>query len=70
MRCSVSITREQGQIVARCDELPACEGRAVTRDEALGRLRRAIAFWIETCPCDVTAEAGLVLEVVRDDAGG
>lgn len=66
MRCAVSLRRDGGEILARCAEFPGCEGRAATRAEALARLRASVLFWLEACPCDQTADAGLVLDVVED----
>jgi hypothetical protein len=66
MRCSVTLSREGAQVVARCREVPECEGRGPTPPEALARLRASVLFWIESCPCDVTADSGLVLNVVED----
>ncbi len=66
MRCRVTITREAAGLVARCAEFPECAGRGPSREAALGELRAAVLFWLEACPCDVTADGGLELEVVRD----
>jgi hypothetical protein len=66
MRCAVTLAREGGQVVARCREFPSCEGRAPSRTTALARLRDSVIFWLEACPCDQTADAGLVLDVVED----
>ena len=66
MRCRVTLVREAGDVLARCAEYPACEGRAPSRDLALARLRASVLFWLESCPCDVTADSGLVLDVVED----
>ena len=30
------------------------------------RLRASAVFWLEACPCDQTADFGLVLDVVKD----
>jgi hypothetical protein len=70
MRCAVTLSREPDAIVARCAEFPSCEGRAASPREALDRLRASVLFWLETCPCDVTADSGLVLDVVSDRSGG
>jgi len=69
MRCSVTLNREGGDVVARCLEFPRCEGRAPAGPEALSRLRESVLFWLEACPCDQTADAGLVLEVIEDSSG-
>lgn len=66
MRCRVTLAREGAGLVARCAEYPQCEGRGASRDEALARLRSALLFWLETCPCDVTLDCGLELDVVRE----
>ena len=66
MRCRVTIDHEGARWIARCEEFPACEGAGPSRDEALGRLRAAVTFWLESCPCDQTAADGLVLDIVRD----
>jgi predicted RNase H-like HicB family nuclease len=69
MRCQVTLTREGGQVVARCPEFPNCEGRAASTTDALAQLRASVVFWLEACPCDQTADFGLVLEVVKDTSG-
>ena len=66
MRCHVTLSPEGGELVARCAEFPHCSGRGASRDVALARLREAVLFWLEACPCDTTADGGLVLEVVRE----
>ena len=43
------------------------EVRFVPREEALARLRESVLFWLESCPCDVTAGPGLVMEVAHDE---
>lgn len=65
MRCSVTLKREGDALIARCREYPECEGRGSTETEALDRLRRSVLFWVEACPCDTTAESGLVFDVVE-----
>jgi hypothetical protein len=69
MRCNVTLTREGDQVVARGPEFPSCEGRAANAADALARLRASAVFWLEACPCDQTADFGLVLEVVKDASG-
>ena len=69
MRCSVRLSREGQEVVARCAEFPECDGRAPTTSEALARLRASVLFWLEACPCDTTAGGGLKLEVVEDRTG-
>ena len=69
MRCTVSLKRDGSGVVATCAEFPGCEGRGSARDEALARLRESVLFWLETCPCDVTAGPGLILDVTRDETG-
>ena len=49
--------------VARCAEIPEYEGRGPTSDAAVEQLRARIVFWLESCPCDVTADSGLELRV-------
>lgn len=66
MRCTVTLERAAGAVVARCAEYPDCEGRGPTAEAALERLRASVLFWLESCPCDQTADAGLVLDVVSD----
>lgn len=66
MHCAVTVRNEGGEYVARCREYPSCEGRARDRAEALARLRASVLFWLEACPCDQTADGGLVLDVVED----
>ena len=70
MRCAVTLRRDGGSVVATCADFPACEGRGPDRATALARLREALVFWLESCPCDVTAGPGLELLVVRDEGGG
>ena len=69
MRCAVTLRREGGEVLACCREFPGCEGRAASRGEALERLRASVLFWLEACPCDQTADQGLVLDVVEDSSG-
>jgi len=66
MRCNVSLHRDAVGVVARCRDYPACEGRGATAEEAVERLRAALLFWLEACPCDTTTASGLVLDVERD----
>ena len=66
MRCNVTLSREGPELVARCAEFPECAGRGRTREEALERLRASVVFWLEACPCDVGADSGLRLDVVRE----
>ena len=70
MKCRVTIRREAGALVARCAEYPSCEGRGATAAEAVERLRGSVLFWLEACPCDTTADDGLVMHVVRDESRG
>ena len=70
MRCRVTIGREGSSLVARCGDFPGCLGRGDTAAEALARLRTSILFWLEACPCDQTAEPGLVLDVIEDRTAG
>ena len=65
MRCRVSIRNEAGEWLARWEEHPSVAGRGSSRDAALDRLRAAILFDLEMCPCDVTTADGLVLDVVE-----
>lgn len=69
MRCAVTLHREAGDVVARCREFPSVEGRAADRAQALARLRAAVLFWLEACPCDTTADGGLVFDVTEDPRG-
>lgn len=69
MRCSVTLRRDGAAVVATCADFPTCEGRGASGAEAVERLRESLLFWIESCPCDVTAGPGLVLNVVRDESG-
>ena len=43
---------------------PSCRAEGATREEALAKIRGAIAFYEEMCPCDITSEAGIELDVV------
>jgi len=64
MRFRVEITAAgAGKVVATCADFPGCRAEGATRDEALERIRSAIAFYQEMCPCDVTSDAGVELEV-------
>ena len=65
MRCRVSIRHERGEFAARCAEYASLEGRGPTETMALERLRAAILFDLELCPCDVTTADGLELQVVE-----
>jgi hypothetical protein len=65
VRCHVRITQEGAAQIARCDEFRGLEGRGPSEALALERLRASIAFELELCPCDVTTEPGLTLEVVE-----
>jgi len=67
MRCSVTLAREGGAVVARCAEFPECTGRGAGGAEAMTRLRESVLFWLESCPCDQTAGPGLEMIVVRDE---
>jgi hypothetical protein len=59
----VTVCKEGATFVARCAEVPEYEGRGDTSAAAVAQLRARIVFWIESCPCDVTADAGLTLDV-------
>jgi len=63
MRCTVTVHREGTAFVARCAEVPEYEGRGPSSAAAVEQLRARIVFWLESCPCDVTADAGLELHV-------
>jgi hypothetical protein len=63
MRCSVTVRASAGQFVARSAEVPQYEGRGPTALEAVAHLRAQLLFWLEACPCDQTADDGLVLDV-------
>ncbi len=63
MRCAVTVRAMGGEYVARCAEVPQFEGRGVNASEAVASLRAQIVFWLEACPCDQTAEPGLVFDV-------
>jgi len=63
----VSLAKDGGRVVARCEEFPGCEGRGAGATEALAKLRESVLFWLEACPCDQWADAGLELTVVRDE---
>jgi predicted RNase H-like HicB family nuclease len=66
MLCHVTLSRDGSDLVARCAEYSECTGRGRTREEALACLRESVRFWLEACPCDVRADEGLRLEVVRE----
>lgn len=66
MRYRVTLSRgADGSVVACCDDLPGCRVTAPSREDALERMRSAIAYYREMCPCDVTADAGLMIDVVE-----
>jgi hypothetical protein len=67
MKCSVTVSREGAGFVARCAEVPEYEGKGATSAAAVAQLRARIVFWIESCPCDVTADAGLEMDVREMD---
>jgi len=67
MKCSVLVRRENGSFVATCAEVPEYEGRGASSAAAVEQLRARILFWLESCPCDVTADAGLEMKVVQQD---
>jgi len=64
MAYRVELSRAGTRVLATCPELPGCHVEAATREEALENIRRAIAYYREMCPCDVTSEAGVELDVV------
>jgi hypothetical protein len=64
MRFRVEVEGIGARVVARCPDLSGCRAEGATRQEALEKIRRAIAFYEEMCPCDVTSEAGIELDVV------
>jgi len=63
MHCSVTVRREGAGFVARAAEVPEYEGRGTSSQEAVEGLRAQLVFWLEACPCDQTADDGLVLDV-------
>ena len=63
MKCTVTVKREGPVYVARCPEVAECEGRGASVEDAVQQLRARIVFWMESCPCDVTADSGLELRV-------
>jgi len=64
MRFRVEVETSGTKVVARCPEFAGCRAEGATREEALARIRSAIAYYEEMCPCDVTSEAGIELDVV------
>ena len=65
MRFKVQIaTPAAGRVVVTCTDFPGCRAEGATREEALERIRSAIAYYQEMCPCDVTSDAGVELEVI------
>jgi len=69
VRYRVTVERAGGEWVARA-EGTGCEGRGASSSAAVERLRAAIVFDLEVCPCDVTADDGVVLDVRAEPAGG
>ena len=59
------IRHESGVYAARCADYAHLEGRGPTESLALEKLRAAILFDLEMCPCDVTTADGLELQVVE-----
>jgi hypothetical protein len=69
MRFRVTLLHSgSGKIIAECPEFSGCRVEAVDRADALSRIRNAIAYYREMCPCDVTSDAGIELEVTEDRA--
>ena len=64
MRFRVEVETSGTRIVARCPELSGCRTEGATPEEALAKIKSAIAYYEEMCPCDVTSEAGIELDVV------
>lgn len=66
MRFRVEIARTaSGDYAVHCSDFTGCRAEGATREEALANIRRAIAFYEEMCPCDVTSEEGIELDVVE-----
>ena len=65
MVCHVILARDGTDWTARCREYPECSGRGASREESIARLRASVLFSLEACPCDVTADSGLELQVVE-----
>lgn len=63
MRFRVEIAAQGGKVVATCADFPGCRAEGATREQALEGIRGAIAFYQEMCPCDVTSDAGVELDV-------
>ena len=68
MRYRVTVRCEGDEWVAHADST-GCEGRGRSKSEAVERVRAAIVFDLEICPCDVTADSGVVLEVHEEPPG-
>jgi predicted RNase H-like HicB family nuclease len=64
LRIRVELEAAGARVVARCPEFAGCRAEGATREEALAKIRGAIAFYEEMCPCDVTSEAGIELDIV------
>lgn len=65
MRFRVEIAAQGGgKVVATCADFPGCRAEGATREQALEKIRGAIAYYQEMCPCDVTSDAGVEIEVV------
>lgn len=65
MRFRVEIVKTaSGGYAALCTDFTGCRAEGATREEALAKIRGAIAFYEEMCPCDITSEAGVELDVV------
>jgi len=64
MRYRVRLQRSgTGSIIAECPEFAGCRIEASDREAALTRIRNAIAYYVEMCPCDVTSDAGVELDL-------
>ncbi len=50
--------------LASCPDFSGCKVEGATREEVLQRIRNAIGYYEEHCPCDVTADSGIELEII------
>ncbi|MBI2265564.1 MAG: type II toxin-antitoxin system HicB family antitoxin [Armatimonadetes bacterium] len=52
-----------GGFEAECPEFPGCRAAGGSRDSVLEKIREAILFYVESCPCDRTAGGSLDLDI-------
>jgi predicted RNase H-like HicB family nuclease len=48
---------------ADCSDFPGCRITATTEQEAIQKIKEAIAFYLESCPCDQIRPENLPIKV-------